>query len=242
MLFLLSPAKTLDETPLGADAPQTTEPRFAAEAERLASVLAALPPATLRTLLDVSQPLATLNAKRYAGFAAAEGKAAVFAFNGPAYKAIDAARLSGEQLSWVSARLRILCGLYGTVRPLDAVKPYRLEMGSKLEQAKEAGAKTLYALWGDRLARAVAEDVALLPPGERCVVNVASQEYWQAVKPHTEVLGCPVFTMVFATSATVYAKVRCSARPGNCAPSDSQPAGGTGRHRAIRGGAGRHAA
>ena len=126
-------------------------------------------------------------------------------FNGPAYKALNAApKLSLAQRDWVNARLRILCGLYGVLRPLDALRPYRLEMGTKM--AGVGGAKDLYTLWGVRVARAGAAAIAALPAGERCCVNVASQEYWKAVEPHAAKLGVPVYTMVFATSATVYAK------------------------------------
>jgi cytoplasmic iron level regulating protein YaaA (DUF328/UPF0246 family) len=206
MLFVLSPAKTLDETPLDREPAAASEPLFAAEAERIANVLGTLPTASLRTLLSVSAPLATLNAKRYAGFSSAVPKCSVFAFNGPAYKAIEASSLTEQQLGWVNARLRVLCGLYGAVRPLDRIKPYRLEMGSKLDTSPLFGAKTLYAFWGERIAIALAADIQALPLAERCLVNVASQEYWASVKPHAAQLGAPVYTMVFATSATVYAK------------------------------------
>ncbi len=205
MLFLLSPAKTLDETPCGPGVPAATAPAFAAEAEQLAGALAALPPASLRTLLCVSAPLAELNAKRYAAFATARAKQAAFAFDGPAYKALAAHTLTPEQLAYLQPRLRVLCGLYGTLRPLDAIKPYRLEMGAKLSGTR-AGAPDLYAFWGDRLARALAADADALPaPEARCVVNVASGEYFHAVKPHVAALGCPVVTCVFPGPA-VHAK------------------------------------
>jgi cytoplasmic iron level regulating protein YaaA (DUF328/UPF0246 family) len=207
MLFLLSPAKTLDESPAPSAAPPSTTPVFAADAERLAGLLAALPPASLRaTLGSVSQPIAELNAQRYKAFASAAAKQAVFSFDGPAYKALNADELSSAQHDYVAPRLRVLCGLYGVLRPFDALKPYRLEMGSKLTAVPKAGAKTLYEFWGARIARQLALDVQALPPASRFVINCASQEYWAAVKPHVALLGCPVVTCVFATSATVYAK------------------------------------
>lgn len=101
-------------------------------------------------------------------------------------------------------RRRILSGLYGALRPLDAMKPYRLEMGTKF--ATKAG-KDLYAYWTDRVAKAVLADVAALPKEERCLVNVASGEYFQVVKPYVEKLAdCPLYTMVF--------KARCTLRFG----------------------------
>jgi cytoplasmic iron level regulating protein YaaA (DUF328/UPF0246 family) len=200
MLFLLSPAKTLDEKPARAGVART-EPVLGAEAQQLASALAALTPAALRTLLDVSAPLAELNHGRYASFASAAEKQAILAFNGPAYKALDAAALTPAQLDWVQRRLRILCGLYGVLSPLDAIKPYRLEMGAKLQT--KAG-RDLYAFWGAKVMESVRADMAQLPAAERCLVNVASAEYFQVVKPFiTDAEN--LYTMVFH-GATVHVK------------------------------------
>jgi len=208
MLFLLSPAKTLDERPAGADAPSATTPVFAADATKLAGALSALPVADLRTLLSVSAPLAELNARRYRAFPTAPAKHALFTFNGQAYarNALDAGSLKAPQVLYLQQRLRILCGLYGVLRPLDAIKPYRLEMGAKLGHLRSLDAVDLYAFWGDRLARQVAEDVRCLPEEERCVVNVASGEYSAAVlKRHAALLGCLLVTCVFPGPA-VHAK------------------------------------
>ena len=104
----------------------------------------------------------------------------------------------------MAAHRRILSGLYGALRPLDAMKPYRLEMGTKFATA--GGKKDLYAYWTDCVAKAVLADVAALPAGERCLVNVASAEYYQVIKPFVEKLeDCPVYTMVFR-GATVFVK------------------------------------
>ena len=200
MLFLLSPAKTLALAPVTAFA--RSEPLFAADAVVLSKQLAALTPAALRAVLEVSAPLAELNAARYKAFPSAAEKQAVLAFDGPAYKALDAAKLNTSQLEYVQSRLRILCGLYGVLRPLDAIKPYRLEMGCKLATAR---GKDLYAYWGGRVCDAVAADVAALQPGERCLVNVASAEYFAVLKPHLAATKLPVYTMALK-GATVHVK------------------------------------
>ena len=197
MLFILSPAKTLDES---AVAVPTTAPRFDLEATALAVDLAKLPSSALRELLGVSAPLAALNAKRYAEFSSGRAKAAVFAFYGPAYKALAAAQLPPAAKEWLGPRLRILCGLYGVLRPFDGVRPYRLEMG----QRTPAG-KPLLAHWGTRIAEAIRADVAALPPAERVVVNVASAEYAAAVLPHAALLGARVVHVRFP-GASVHAK------------------------------------
>ena len=224
MLFVLSPAKTLDESPVAPSAPKATTPIFAAEADTLAGALACLPLETLRTVLGVSPPLASLNHRRYTNWSSAKTKQAVFAFDGPAYKALDAGTLSAEQLAYVQAHLRVLCGLYGIVRPLDGLKPYRLEMGTKLKGTKLKEAD-LYAFWGDRVAKAVRDSVAEMPSGTKCIVNVASQEYYAVIKPHLAAIGTPVVTCVFP-GATVYAKaarggiVRYAAVTGAKTPAD----------------------
>ena len=167
--------------------------------------------AELRALLSVSGPLAELNAERYKSFPTAPSKQALFSFDGQAYakNALNANSLTIPQVHWLQQRLRILCGLYGVLRPLDAIKPYRLEMGCKLTGKKlsqQLGASDLYSFWDDRVAKAVAADVAALPEAERCVVNVASQEYAAVVlKRHTGQLGVPIITCAFPGPA-VHAK------------------------------------
>lgn len=113
-----------------------------------------------------------LNHDRYRSFYQNAAKQCALAFDGPAYRGLDASSLDAHELDFAQAHLRILSGLYGVLRPLDVVKPYRLEMGCKLENPK---GKDLYAFWGDDITRAVVEDLAALPPEQRFVVNCASQ-------------------------------------------------------------------
>ena len=221
MLFLLSPAKTLDESPSPAGS-VATAPVFGKDADTLAAALARLPVDQLRTLLSVSVPLASTNHARYAGWSTAAEKAAIFSFHGHAYKALDWPSLKPEQLAYVERHLRVLCGLYGVLRPTDAIKPYRLEMGAKLK-GTSLKAADLDAFWGDRVAAALRADVAA--QSASCVVNVASGEYWQVVKPHVEQLGCPLVTCVFPGPA-VHSKaargsiVRYAAVTGAATPAD----------------------
>ena len=221
MLFLLSPAKTLDESPKPAGT-QATAPVFAKDADTLAAALGRLPVDQLRSLLSVSQPLAAANHARYAGWSTAAEKAAIFAFHGHAYKALDVPSLGKEQQAYVERHLRVLCGLYGVLRPTDVIKPYRLEMGAKLK-GTALKAADLYTFWGDRVAAALRADVAAQTAC--CVVNVASGEYWQVVKPYVTQLGCPLVTCVFPGPA-VHSKaargsiVRYAAVTGAATPAD----------------------
>lgn len=191
MLTVISPAKRLDEgafaLPPGLDA---TTPAFAAEAAELAAVARALPVAGLRRLMGLSEPLARLNAGRFAAFGAQPAKPAALIFAGDTYAGLEARTLDEGALRWAQGRLRILSGLYGLLRPLDVIEPYRLEMGSRLANARGAD---LYAFWGDRIARAL--DAAADAAGARVLLNCASQEYFGAVD--RAALRLPVVTPVF---------------------------------------------
>ena len=193
MLIVLSPAKTLDyESPVpDVDA---TRPEFQADAARLASVLRGLSAADLSRLMDLSAPLAALNADRWRAFRArpgpGHGRAAVLAFDGDVYDGLGARRLDADALAYAQRRLRILSGLYGVLRPLDAMQPHRLEMGTRL--ATGLGAD-LYAYWGERPARALAR--ALRAAGGGTLVDLASDEYFRAVDPGA--LKAPVVKPVF---------------------------------------------
>ncbi|MBT9596285.1 MAG: peroxide stress protein YaaA [Vitreoscilla sp.] len=181
MLYLLSPAKTLDyESPLPAGlAERATRPQFVDEAAALIEVLRGCSPARIASLMSLSDPLAQLNVGRYAAwsrrFTSANSRPAVLAFNGDVYEGLQAATLSAAELSWAQRHLAILSGLYGVLRPLDKLQPYRLEMGTRLPTP---GAKDLYGYWGDTIAEALNAWQA----GERApvVVNLASQEYARA--------------------------------------------------------------
>ena len=181
MLFLLSPAKSLDyDTPTPPElAPALTRPQFLGDTAALIDILRTQSVADVRELMDLSEPLAQLNVDRYAAwrprFTERNSKPAVLAFNGDVYDGLDAKTLSADDLAWAQARVRMLSGLYGVLRPLDRMQPYRLEMGTRL--ATPAGAN-LYDYWGDRLALHLNK----LARGEKVpvIVNLASQEYFRA--------------------------------------------------------------
>ncbi len=182
MLFLLSPAKSLDyDTPTPPElAGALTRPQFLDDTAALIDVLRIQSVAQVRQLMDLSEPLAQLNVDRYAAwrprFTDHNSKPAVLAFNGDVYDGLDANTLSTDDLAWAQAHVRMLSGLYGILRPLDRMQPYRLEMGTRL--ATPAGA-SLYDWWGDRLA----EHLNKLVRGEKApvIINLASQEYFRAV-------------------------------------------------------------
>ena len=182
MLFLLSPAKTLDyQTRLAKPvAARATEPLFVAQAAELINHLKPLTPPQVAQLMDLSDDLATLNVGRYHAWSAqatpANSRPAALAFNGDVYGGLDARTLTGRQLDWAQQHLVILSGLYGVLRPLDRLQPYRLEMGTRL--ANPAG-RDLYAFWGTALAAYL--DERLQGEDRPVVVNLASQEYFRAV-------------------------------------------------------------
>ncbi|MBX9731528.1 MAG: peroxide stress protein YaaA [Sphingomonas sp.] len=174
MIAVLSPAKTLDyASPLPPVAP--TRPRFDAEASQLATAAAKLGKKRLAALMDISDKLATLNADRFAGFENQPERPALFAFAGDVYTGFEAKTLDLPTIEFAQNHIRMLSGLYGLLRPLDAMRPYRLEMGTRWAPRR----KSLYAYWDTRIAKALADDVA--QEGTGVVLNLASQEYWHAV-------------------------------------------------------------
>lgn len=193
MLMLLSPAKNLDETPAAPGLDATT-PRFLEDARALAGVARGLSARKLGKLMDISDKLAELNRDRFQAFrgdgASNAQKPAALMFNGDVYLGLDAKTLSADDLAYAQDRLRILSGLYGLLRPLDAIEPYRLEMGSKLKNPR---GKDLYAFWGTKIAEAVNDAAAQGADG--VVVNLASKEYFAAVDPAT--LKGPLVTPSF---------------------------------------------
>jgi hypothetical protein len=182
MLFLLSPAKSLDyETPVRPSlAERATRPRFVDDAAALIEVLRGYTPARISSLMELSDPLARLNVGRYAAwsrrFTSHNSRPAALAFNGDVYEGLQAGSLTDADWSWAQRHIVILSGLYGLLRPLDKLQPYRLEMGTRLPTP--GGAKDLYSYWGDTLAEALNE----LQVNERSpiVINLASQEYSRA--------------------------------------------------------------
>ena len=183
MLFLLSPAKSLDyETPVpAAVARAATDPQFIGRSAELIATLRRQSVSDIAALMSVSDALAVLNTERYAHwsttFTAANSKPAVLAFNGDVYGGLDAATLAPADLQWAQSHVAILSGLYGLLRPLDRLQPYRLEMGTSLVTARGAN---LYAYWGDTLAEHLNAQAAADP--SPVIVNLASQEYFKSVK------------------------------------------------------------
>lgn len=175
MIALLSPAKTLDyETPLPPFA-EATRPRFGDEAAILARSAANLPQKKLSALMHISPALAKLNHERFRNFAEAPQRAAAFAFAGDVYRGFEVATLEEPAVVFAQVHLRLLSGLYGLLRPLDAIRPYRLEMGTRWAPRR----KKLTDWWGDRIAALLADDLAT--EGSSTVLNLASQEYAAAV-------------------------------------------------------------
>ena len=178
MLFLLSPAKTLDyDTPVpAAIARKATDPLFTSQAAELIGVLRRKKPVEVAALMELSDALAALNVARYAAWqpeaTPAHSKPAVLAFAGDVYEGLDANTLKAADLAWAQDHVVILSGLYGALRALDRLQPYRLEMGTALANAR---GRDLYAFWGDTVAAYLNERQA----GERApvVINLASQEY-----------------------------------------------------------------
>lgn len=181
MIAILSPATTLDfETPFTLDN-ETTTPRFLAEANYLANRLRAYDADGLAELMGLSESLATLNAERYAAWKNAHeppsARPALLAYQGDAFQQIEAATFSPEQWAFAQARVRILSGLYGALRPLDLILPHRLEMKTKW---KSGDWDNLYDFWGDKISEALNE--ALAETGSDTVLNLASNEYVRAVE------------------------------------------------------------
>ena len=201
MIVVISPAKSmlLDEAARKAAA---TTPRFAAAADALATKLAALPAPKLSALLGVSAALGKLNADRYGAWADSDDRwAAGVVMDGPAYKALALRTALGNDklMRSVDKRVRILSGLYGVLRPGDGIQAHRLEMGTKLDARLLPGAPapTLYAHWGDKIAKALESETD-------CIVNAASAEYWKSVAGHFS-KSTRIVTVSFPGPA-VYAK------------------------------------
>ncbi|MDT8447521.1 MAG: peroxide stress protein YaaA [bacterium] len=180
MLMVISPAKNLDFTskppPVAA-----TEPRLLDQTQLLISQLKGLDPTQVGQLMGLSDQLAELNYQRFQDFTLPlpeSARPAVFAFNGDVYQGLDAASLRPKSLNSLGQNLRILSGLYGLLRPFDRILPYRLEMGTKLPNSR---GKDLYGFWGSRLTELLAQDLA--ESGQQTLVNLASNEYYKALKP-----------------------------------------------------------
>ena len=183
MLLLLSPAKSLDFT----TPPQVathTQPLFVKQSTQLIKVLREKTPAQISDLMSLSDPLAGLNVARYQAwspdFSAANARQAILAFNGDVYEGLQAQTLNSADLAWAQQHVAILSGLYGVLRPLDWMQPYRLEMGARLATA--AGSN-LYQFWGVQIAEHL--NAQLQGAADPWVLNLASVEYAKAVDRKT---------------------------------------------------------
>lgn len=193
MLILISPAKTLDfETPPTTQ--RFSQPELLHHSEQLIEQLRAMPPQQIGELMKLSDKLASLNAARYESwsqpFTAENAKPALLAFKGDVYTGLDAESLSEEDLSFAQQHLRMLSGLYGLLRPLDLMQPYRLEMGTRLVNPRGSN---LYQFWGDIITDAVNQ--LLSEQEEDLLINLASNEYYRSIQPKR--LKARVITPVF---------------------------------------------
>ncbi len=191
MKIVISPAKSLDfESPLPTN--RFSEPVFLAQAEKINKVLAKKKPRALSGLMGISDQLAELNWERNQNFSLPfspeNARPAVYAFSGDVYQGLDAYSLKSEQVEALQGTLRILSGLYGLLRPLDLIQPYRLEMGTRLQVGRK---KNLYEFWKNDITGRLNEE---LGEGE-VLVNLASNEYFSAID--AKKLKSPVITPIF---------------------------------------------
>lgn len=191
MLTLLSPAKSFDfESP--AHTTLSSQPDFGTESARLIKKVGTFSKKKLGELMSISDELAALNVARYQQWSPDPSpdttKQAVLTFNGEAYRGLSATEMDDQDLQFAQKHLRILSGLYGVLRPLDMIQPYRLEMGTKL---KYYSYKNLYEFWGDKITKRLNDDL----DGAEWVINLASTEYYKAVKESK--LKASVITPIF---------------------------------------------
>ncbi|QIE40934.1 peroxide stress protein YaaA [Rhodobacteraceae bacterium SC52] len=202
MLVVISPAKKLDWTDV--DGVSLSTPAFQENAIYLAKVAGRLSRADLQNLMSISGSLAELNQKRFRAFESDPAeetlRPAMYAFAGDTYQGLHAKSLDRDSVQYAQNHVRILSGLYGLLRPLDGVQPYRLEMGSRLKTAK---ANSLYAYWGAQIAEALNAQAART--NSKVLLNCASKEYFSAVD--VDVLEPSVITPVFLEERGDDAKV-----------------------------------
>lgn len=194
MLFVISPAKKLDLSEETRFTQNYSQPAHLDASKELVAQLAGMSEETLGELMGISPQLATLNHERFQQFSLPFGpenaKQALLCFHGDVYQQFQLEAYGEAEFAYAQAHLRILSGLYGLLRPLDLIQPYRLEMGTRLANAR---GKDLYAFWGDRLTRALAAELAALD--QPALINLASHEYFKSLQARD--LGAPVITPVF---------------------------------------------
>lgn len=201
MLIVISPAKTLEMgLPLPEGSPAPTQPRLLERSEALVHAARKLSVKKLMALMDISQKLAEQNKQRFAewqpGHTAANSHPALMVFRGEVYQGLAAETWTTATMVAAQERLRILSGLYGVLRPLDLMQPYRLEMGRNLKVGR---ANDLYAFWKTAPTELLAQDMAAA--GTQVLLNLASEEYFQVVKPKALPAGTQVISPVFQDEA-----------------------------------------
>ncbi|MGB7372940.1 peroxide stress protein YaaA [Pontixanthobacter sp.] len=193
MITLLSPAKKLNYDPLETQR-EITQPRLGSDTREIAMVARQQSAADLKKLMHISDKLAELNAERFKAFdldgRSNSAKPAGLTFDGDVYWGLEASSMGDETLAYAQDHLRILSGLYGLLRPMDAIQPYRLEMGTKMKNPR---GKSLYDFWGSRIAETLENDLA--GHDDRTIINLASNEYFKAVD--AQALSAPVITASF---------------------------------------------
>ena len=188
MLVVVSPAKKLNMSLV--DNLKISEPHFKKNVNELVNVVRGLSVKDLEKLMDISTTLAEQNKDRFNDFGNQQKKAAAFAFAGDTYKGLSIEKFEMEDLDWAQKHLRILSGLYGLLRPLDEIEPYRLEMGSKL---KGAHGSSLYDYWGNKISENLNQHAKEI--GSKILVNCASNEYFNAINLNSLLLK--VITPIF---------------------------------------------
>ena len=198
MLVVVSPAKKLNMNLV--QGLNVTEPYFKENVDELLNVVRNLSVKELENLMNISTNLAELNKERFKEFGNQQKKAAAFAFAGDTYKGLSIEKLDSDDLDFAQKHLRILSGLYGLLRPLDEIEPYRLEMGSKL---KGKHGLSLYEYWGNKISENLNQQAKKI--GSKILVNCASNEYFNAV--NINILSLKVITPIFMESKNGDAKI-----------------------------------
>ena len=209
MLTILGPAKTIDNSPHGITE-SFSFPEYIDRAEELVDQLRQYSIPQLKNLMQVSDKLAVLNFERYmqwhSSYSAEEGQQALLAFSGEVFNGLQARSLSEEDLLFAQKHIRILSGLYGVLRPLDLILPYRLEMGTKMKNNK---GKNLYEFWKEIIPLKIVDETGL--QDSKVLINLASNEYFKSIQPGS--FPHPIITPVFKEpdgkgfrNVTIYAK------------------------------------
>lgn len=193
MLAVVSPAKKLDMNPLERPL-SLSQPSLMGDTEQLVKTAKRLKPSDLQSLMGISEALASLNHDRFQAFSTPftpdNAKPAALMFNGDTYTGLEASTLSEADLDWAQDHLAILSGLYGVLRPLDLIQPYRLEMGTKLKTGR---GNTLYQFWGERITQQLSHQLAA--HADPTIINLASNEYFKSIQ--TKALPGQVITPAF---------------------------------------------